>query len=241
LSLVPTTFVAWGCLYPSWLLLLSTVGAPIRARVLGRTIDARGFGVTVAYPVQPLLGPERIETQWLAVETMEYGALTPGRELPARRVGRGALQVVRVETDGKELDAELMAWTLVFVVPLAGGALAILWGPLFRDLWLVRWGHPVRGVVRPGAQRKGSVSHVVSFEYREMGPVGTSATLHGRAHVTRAQYEDVRAGQPLTILYSLWNPRWHVAYPFCRFAAWDPAPPMSLESRAGDPGAEGRG
>jgi hypothetical protein len=52
-----------------------------------------------------------------------------------------------------------------------------------------------------------------------MGVAGASVTLHGQARVTQAQYEEIRPGQPLTIVYSLWNPRWHRAYPFCRFAA----------------------
>jgi len=221
-SAVPTVFLAWVGLYPAWLLVLATWGTAVEARVVQRAFDIRGYGVTLAYPRKPWWGPEQTVQERVGVETAEYGGRTPGRVLPARRLGRGALQSIRIETDGRPLDALTMAWTVAFVGPAVAMALAALWVPLLGDLWLVRWGRPVRGVVRRREEKKRPRRHVVFFEYREMAGLQATATLHGEARVTRAQYEGARPGQPLTILHSVWNPRWHVAYPFSRFAAREP-------------------
>ena len=212
-------FVAWACLYPAWLLVLATWGTAVEAKVVQRHFDARGYGVTLAYPLKRWRGGDHTVQKWVGVETAEYGGLVSGRLLPARRLGRGALQAIRIETDGRPLDAATLAWTLAFVAPLAGGALAAMWGRLLLELWLVSWGRPVRGVVRRCEARQRLQGPFVSFEYRELAGRRASATLHGRVRVTPTQYEGVRPGQPLTILHSVWNPRWHVAYPFSTFAA----------------------
>jgi hypothetical protein len=217
----PPTLLLLGIgLVPGWLLLLAGLGTEVEARVVQRGTVTEGFSVIVEYPRQSWSGADYPVREVVGQTLDEWGSLARAKSLPAKRLGRGWLQVVRVESDGKPLQAWSMAVTLAGVAPVVMVGFIVMWGPLAREWWMVAWGRPVQGLVRTRAVRGVPPrGYSVSYEYREASGPGATALLHGTASVTRAQYEEARPGRPLTVLHALWNPRWHVAYPFARFRA----------------------
>jgi hypothetical protein len=217
----PTAALAWMLGHSAWLWILAVLGTRIEARIVEREATASSFGMTLEYPRRRWSGAEYAVREVVPLTAAEYGGMVRVQRLPGLRLGRGTLQVVHIEKYGEPLEAMTMALELaLLVVPLVGGAFYLMWGALAREAWLVTWGRPVRGVVRGRRQRgKRFPRYAVSYEYREMTERGASATLRGTARVTRALYEASAPGQPLTVLHALWNPRWHVAYPFARLGA----------------------
>jgi hypothetical protein len=127
-------------------------------------------------------------------------------------------------------------WLVLAVLPTAGVGLYALCARFLREWWLVRWGRPVRGRVRSREVRGRGRRHVVRYEYAELdGPV-RGATLHGTAYVAQADYDAHPPGARITVLHALWNPRVSVAYPFCAFAALNPA---ARPAPAGGPAVSG--
>jgi hypothetical protein len=221
----PSLLLAWVLLSAVWVLVLAVLGTPVDAVVVERRAAGGSYTVTVEYPRADWSGRTAPARAVLELSMPDWGALVRVGRLPARRLGRGALQVLRVETGGRALDAASEALTVgLLVVPAVLGSLLLMWGRVAREWWLVTWGRPVRGRVQGRAPRARFARYAVAYEYRERTPRGAGATLHGRARLSRAQYDALQPGQPLTVLHSLWNPRWHVAYPYARFAARPGAP-----------------
>jgi hypothetical protein len=216
----PTLLLGWILLHSSWLFVLAALGAPVQARIVERRAQADRYTVTLAYPTG--LGPGAVARRTLDVSPSRWGALVRTEALPARRLGAGRLGIVRVEEDGRPLEARSAGlWLVMAVVPSVLAAWVLMWGRLAREFWLVRWGRPVSGVVR-SRDRHGFARfprYAVSYEYRELTRRGASLALYGTARVARAVFDGSQAGQPLTVLHALWNPRWHVAYRFARFDA----------------------
>jgi hypothetical protein len=206
-------------IYDGWLFVLAVLGTPVQARIVERSAQAERYTVTVAYPSGA--GADAAARKTLELSPATWGALARTQALPARRLGSGRLAVVRIEEDGKPLEALREGlWLAMGVAPLVLGGWALMWGRLAREFWLVRWGRPVRGLVR-GRHHRGSFlrQYYVSYEYREMPQRGASVTLYGNAWVPRSVFDGAAAGQPLTVLHALWEPRWHVAYRFARVHA----------------------
>lgn len=213
-----TLLLGWALLHSSWLLVLAVLGTPVQARLVERTAAPDRYTVTVEYPTN---ARGAVERKVLEVAASDWGGLLRTPALPALRLGRGPFSIVRVEEDGRALTARDAAlWLGIGVGPSVLLACALMWGRLARELWLVAWGRPVRGRVRSRTQQGSFVKqYAVSYEYREAPQRGGSATLYGTTSVPRAAFEATQPGQSLTVLHALWNPRWHVAYPFARFIA----------------------
>jgi hypothetical protein len=216
----PVTLLLMGILlHAVWLFVLAVLGTPVQARLVERNASANRYTVTVEYSRD---GRAEVHAQEvLEVQASTWSALLRTQVLPALRLGRGPFSVVRVEEDGQPLTAGTAAlWLGMGVAPCVLVACVLMWGPLAREFWLVRWGRPVRGRVRSRSQRgKFWTRYVVAYEYREMTQRGASLTLYGTASVPRDVFDTTTPGQSLTVLHALWNPRWHVAYRFARFDA----------------------
>jgi hypothetical protein len=213
---VPSVPLLYGLAATLWMSVLAGLGTPVTARVLARSSRGQEYEVTVTYPRATWRGAAHETRQVLAVSAIDWSGLKPGLALPAVSLGRGALQTVRIETNRRPLEPGGTLLAAMVIVPLQVGVLALLWGRLLRDWWLVAWGRPVRGVVRHKSRPKHLPRYAVSYEYRESPD---SAVLYGTTFVGRADYEAARPGEPLTVLHALWNPRWHIAYPFASYAA----------------------
>jgi hypothetical protein len=214
----PTLVLGWALLESTWLFVLAVLGTPLQASVVDRRANPEGYTVTVEYPGSGDPA-EPLAREVLDLPPSRWGALLRTQALPARRLGRGSLAIVRVETDGQPLRAwDMGLWLGLGVAPAVFALWAVMWGRVAREIWLVAWGRPVRGQVSKRAQRgKFVTQYIVSYEYRETTERGGSAILYGSASVSRVIYEATHVGQALTVLHALWNPRLHTVYRFARF------------------------
>ena len=222
LRVPPTLLLAAIQLLPVKTFLMASLGSAVQARIVHRHVTPTVFQVTVEYPRRPWSGPDFPAQEVLDIPVHHRPFILRAKSLPALRLGRGRLQMVRVETDGEVLKPWEVGVALVGLMPLVAIGFLVLWGSLLREWWLVAWGRPVQGLVRRRFQRAPAPGRwFLSYEYREMAGPSASVLLHGTASVTQAEYEQAVVGGPVTVLHALWNPRWHVAYPYCRFEARD--------------------